>query len=70
MTQIYTKFPYTVRVPKTCNRKVDRPNWCVKHIGTPGIKWDNDLIVEGDALLIEYYFVDEGDAVLFKLKWG
>jgi hypothetical protein len=70
-SQTHSTLPGTkVRIPW---RKGDTVNnwdevciWAMDHFGLPGYKFTTHLTEE----CMDFYFMDERDAVLFELRWG
>lgn len=60
-------FPYTVIIPQSRLVEKNRLVWCHEHIGKYTEKWKTGGN-EGGGIV--YYFKDEADAVMFKLKFG
>lgn len=40
--------------------------WAIEHFGLPGGKYTTEVSSE----CMDFYFVDERDAILFELTWG
>lgn len=69
--QCLERFPYYVIIPEKRVDEMGRASWCHIHIGKYAENWYSKISHNEDIIdLMVYYFIDEGDAIMFKMKFG
>lgn len=67
----YSKCPYSVEIVKQYYESYAKMiNWCYKVIGAGHWTYSLNMSDEYDTCILHFYFKNEGDAVMFKLKFG
>lgn len=70
-----SNFKYSILIPEYKVQDSGRYRWCVEHVGYVGTTWKYDFVDATCANTIIkdvpcYYFINEDDALMFKLKFG